>query len=104
MNTTGDITATCVVAPLPGLVPRLLLQDAAPESLDAYLAGAGYQDAPGVPELDAGGLLDAVAQSGLRGRGGAAFPFAVKARAVARRGQPGQAQAPVVVANGEEGE
>jgi NADH:ubiquinone oxidoreductase subunit F (NADH-binding) len=107
MNTTGGITATCAVAVLPGLAARLLREDPAPESLDAYVAAAGYQggtDHQGGTgnQVDAGDLLDAIEQSGLRGRGGAAFPFAVKARAVRRMAQRGQA--PVVVANGEEGE
>ena len=101
MNTTGDTAATCVVAALPGLTPRLLLESGSPESIDAYLAGGGYQEGTGHPG-GAAGLLDAVEQSGLRGRGGAAFPFAVKARAVRRMARLGQA--PVVVANGEEGE
>jgi NADH:ubiquinone oxidoreductase subunit F (NADH-binding) len=106
METTGDVTATCAVAALPGLAIRLLSQeqlreDATPESLDAYAAGAGYRDGPaGRPGAD--DLLDAIEQSGLRGRGGAAFPFAVKARAVRRVAR--WTQPPVVVANGEEGE
>lgn len=101
METTGDVTATCVVAALPGLAARLLREDATPESLDAYLAGAGYQDGP-ADEAGVGNLLDAIQQSGLRGRGGAAFSFAVKARAVRRVAQ--WTQPPVAVANGEEGE
>lgn len=101
METTSDVTATCVVAALPGLAARLLREDAAPESLDAYVADAGYQDGP-VDQPDAGGLLDTIEQSGLRGRGGAAFPFATKARAVRQMAQRGLT--PVVVANGEEGE
>jgi NADH:ubiquinone oxidoreductase subunit F (NADH-binding) len=44
-------------------------------------------------------LIDAVAAAGLRGRGGAAFPTAVKLRAVARRRGPR-----AVVVNGAEGE
>ncbi|HEX4287613.1 MAG TPA: NADH-ubiquinone oxidoreductase-F iron-sulfur binding region domain-containing protein, partial [Trebonia sp.] len=51
---------------------------------------------------DAGGLRDAIEQSGLRGRGGAAFPFAIKARSVRQAAERGLT--PVVVANGEEGE
>jgi NADH:ubiquinone oxidoreductase subunit F (NADH-binding) len=116
MNTTGDTTAThpvaapIVAAPIvavrPGLTPRLLREDAAPESLDAYLAAGGYRDLPAATKAATktatGGLLDAVEQSGLRGRGGAAFPFAVKARSVHRMARRGLA--PVVVANGEEGE
>ncbi len=49
--------------------------------------------------LDRGALIDAVERSELRGRGGAAFPTALKLRAVAgRRGRK------VVLANGVEGE
>ncbi len=114
METTGDVTATCTVAALPGLAPRLLREEllreseaegegegATPEPLDAYVAGTGYQDGP-ADRPGAGDLLDTIEQSGLRGRGGAAFPFAVKARAVRRVARWGQV--PVVVANGEEGE
>jgi NADH:ubiquinone oxidoreductase subunit F (NADH-binding) len=83
--------------------PRLLLAPGQPpETLDAYVGAEGYQAAPAAPsEVD--GLLDAVEQSGLRGRGGAAFPFAVKARSV-RHLAARRSLAPVVVANGEEGE
>ncbi|MCX4776020.1 NADH-ubiquinone oxidoreductase-F iron-sulfur binding region domain-containing protein [Streptomyces sp. NBC_01264] len=64
------------------------------EDLEAYLATGGYTDATGPEEL-----LRHLAASGLRGRGGAGFPADVKLRAVRERGG-----APVVVANGEEGE
>ena len=47
-------------------------------------------------------LLGEVERSGLQGRGGAAFPLAVKLRAVRDNGR--QAGGAVVVANGEEGE
>lgn len=79
-------------APSPGSV-----LGAAPhvtESADAYRATGGYADATGPDEL-----LHRLAASGLRGRGGAGFPAAVKLRAVRERGG-----VPVVVANGEEGE
>ncbi|MFD6890701.1 NADH-ubiquinone oxidoreductase-F iron-sulfur binding region domain-containing protein [Streptomyces sp. NPDC059957] len=66
----------------------------AAEDAEAYLATGGYADATGPDEL-----LRHLAASGLRGRGGAGFPAAVKLRAVRERGG-----APVVVANGEEGE
>ncbi|MFF7237954.1 NADH-ubiquinone oxidoreductase-F iron-sulfur binding region domain-containing protein [Streptomyces collinus] len=64
------------------------------EDLARYLAQGGYAPLPD-PEV----LLDRVAVAGLRGRGGAGFPAAVKLRAV--RDAPGHS---VVVANGEEGE
>jgi NADH:ubiquinone oxidoreductase subunit F (NADH-binding) len=66
----------------------------AEESAQTYIADGGYGTAH-----DPGLLLDRIADAGLRGRGGAAFPVAVKLRAV-RDGGGG----PVVVANGEEGE
>ncbi len=102
METIGDVAAPCSVAVRPGLAGRLLRSDSAVEPLEEYVAAAGgYQDSS-TGGLDAGSLLDLIEQSGLRGRGGAAFPLATKARAVRRvakwRGTP------VVVANGEEGE
>jgi NADH:ubiquinone oxidoreductase subunit F (NADH-binding) len=52
-----------------------------------------------VPHTSLDGLIAAVEDSGLRGRGGAAFPFAVKLRAAAEG-----ARRPVVVVNLSEGE
>jgi NADH:ubiquinone oxidoreductase subunit F (NADH-binding) len=99
METTGDVAVPCSVAVRPGPADRLLRADRAAESLGEYVAAAGgYQDGgPG-----SGGLLDLIERSGLRGRGGAAFPLATKARAVLRAAR--WSAAPVVVANGEEGE
>ncbi|MGE2733016.1 NADH-ubiquinone oxidoreductase-F iron-sulfur binding region domain-containing protein [Mycolicibacterium vaccae] len=81
----------------PGLTPRLLLaaETDSPETLSAYTTRGGYQEL-----ADPGALLDSVDRSGLLGRGGAAFPLAVKLRTVRDAGQ-GRA---VVLANGEEGE
>ena len=80
-----------------GTVPRLLTgvrADGGAVSLDFHLRQLG---AP--PRLSRAGLIDLVAASGLRGRGGAAFPTARKLEAVAGgRGRP------IVVANGAEGE
>ncbi|WP_250400118.1 NADH-ubiquinone oxidoreductase-F iron-sulfur binding region domain-containing protein [Streptomyces cellostaticus] len=64
------------------------------EDLASYLATGGYPAAP-APER----LVESVAAAGLRGRGGAGFPTAVKLRTL--RDAPGDT---VVVANGEEGE
>ncbi|MFE7271445.1 NADH-ubiquinone oxidoreductase-F iron-sulfur binding region domain-containing protein [Streptomyces sp. NPDC057623] len=64
------------------------------EDIARYLAVGGY-----APLVAPGRLLDRIAAVGLRGRGGAGFPAAVKIRAV--RDAPGPR---VVVANGEEGE
>jgi NADH:ubiquinone oxidoreductase subunit F (NADH-binding) len=57
-----------------------------------------------LPVLDVAGLADLVEVAGLRGRGGAGFPTAVKLRAVAARGVRARRRVPVVVANGCEGE
>ncbi|MFC8244448.1 NADH-ubiquinone oxidoreductase-F iron-sulfur binding region domain-containing protein [Streptomyces chartreusis] len=64
------------------------------EGIDEYLAAGGY-----APLVAPDRLLDRIAAAGLRGRGGAGFPAAVKLSAV--RDSPGPR---VVVANGEEGE
>ncbi|WP_435213605.1 NADH-ubiquinone oxidoreductase-F iron-sulfur binding region domain-containing protein [Streptomyces sp. bgisy034] len=64
------------------------------EGIDGYLAAGGY-----APLVAPDRLLGRIAAAGLRGRGGAGFPAAVKLRTV--RDSPGPR---VVVANGEEGE
>ncbi|MFG3206614.1 NADH-ubiquinone oxidoreductase-F iron-sulfur binding region domain-containing protein [Streptomyces sp. NPDC048192] len=64
------------------------------EDLAGYLATGGY-----APPAEPGRLLDRIGAVGLRGRGGAGFPVAVKILAVRDASAP-----PVVVANGEEGE
>jgi NADH:ubiquinone oxidoreductase subunit F (NADH-binding) len=81
------------------LVPRILagVADRSNGDLRSHLAAAGS-----VPELRRwapGRLIDEIERSGLRGRGGAAFPVARKMRAVAARHGPR-----VVVGNGTEGE
>ena len=91
--TTAD--TTIITAAWPGCPPRLLSEG--PEDLAAY---PGY-----LPLADADELLNEVESSGLVGRGGAAFPLAVKLRAVRENGQgAGGSGSTVVVANGEEGE
>ncbi len=83
------------MAAWPGLAPRLLRD--APEDYDGYVAAGGYRDLTN-PEQ----LLAEIERSGLRGRGGAAFPMAVKLRSVRANGR--RRGGAVVVANGEEGE
>ena len=56
---------------------RLLPTRPVPEDLDAHLAGFGPR-----PRLDPDAMIDALDDSGLRGRGGADFPTGVKWRAV----------------------
>jgi NADH:ubiquinone oxidoreductase subunit F (NADH-binding) len=86
------------VVTAPGCPPRLLgEQPQTREDLAAYRARGGYRSLAGADEL-----LSEVESSGLVGRGGAAFPLAVKLRTVRDNGR--RADGTVVVANGEEGE
>jgi NADH:ubiquinone oxidoreductase subunit F (NADH-binding) len=91
--------ATITLATSPGCSSRLLGEPPgrAREDLAAYRALGGYR-----PLADTDELLTEVENSGLVGRGGAAFPLAVKLRAVRDNGRV--AGGTVVVANGEEGE
>lgn len=88
---------TVATATWPGTVPRLLRATPATEDYAEYVDGGGYQ-----PLDDSDRLLDEVDRSGLLGRGGAAFPMAVKLRTVRDAGISGSQT--VVLANGEEGE
>ncbi len=82
--------------PDPASLPRLLLGVGDP-GLGAHLDRHG--PLPDLRRLGPGRLIGAVGASGLRGRGGAGFPVAMKLRAVgSRRGRK------VVLANGTEGE
>lgn len=85
------------VAIWPGCTPRLLREQPGREDYAAYREFGGYRTL-----ASAGDLLDEVERSGLLGRGGAAFPLAVKLRTVRDNGRC--AGGAVVVANGEEGE
>jgi NADH:ubiquinone oxidoreductase subunit F (NADH-binding) len=78
-----------------GCTPRLLREGA--EDYTDYVSASGYQ-----PLDDPDSLLEQVDLSGLVGRGGAAFPLAVKLRTVRDNGR--RAGGTVVIANGEEGE
>ncbi|HVQ52570.1 MAG TPA: NADH-ubiquinone oxidoreductase-F iron-sulfur binding region domain-containing protein [Mycobacterium sp.] len=89
------ITTALTIAAWPGIEPRLLRQG--DEDWTQYRRQGGYQ-----PLDDVDHLLGEVDQSGLLGRGGAAFPLAVKVRAVRDNGRRGGGA--IVVANGEEGE
>src|SRR3954467_14389395 len=87
-------TTALTVAAWPGIEPRLLRQG--DEDYTQYCNQGGYQP------VDADQLLGEVELSGLLGRGGAAFPLAVKVRAVRDNGL--RCGGAVAVANGEEGE
>lgn len=86
-----------VVGTFPGLSPRLIRPLAARETLREYQQDGGYHS-----KIDPSGLLDAINESGIRGRGGAAFPLGTKMTAV--RASCTAGVRPVVIANGEEGE
>ncbi|KMO68656.1 NADH-quinone oxidoreductase subunit 1 [Mycolicibacterium chlorophenolicum] len=85
------------VSAWPGLTPRLLRTAAGRETLDEYRSAGGYQ---GI--ADPAALLDDIGRAGVLGRGGAAFPMAVKLTTV--RDASLQGRDTVLVANGEEGE
>jgi NADH:ubiquinone oxidoreductase subunit F (NADH-binding) len=100
METTAASTIT--IAAWPGCAPRLLRDQPGlqmvREDYTTYSDQGGYRSLAAANEL-----LDAVERSGLLGRGGAAFPLAVKLRAVRDNGVRSNVGT-VVVANGEEGE
>ena len=85
------------VAVWPGLTPRLLRTDNGRESLQIYRDSGGYRRL-----TDRAALLDEIGRAGIVGRGGAAFPMAVKLATVA--GAAARGLDTVLVANGEEGE
>ncbi|MCK5753790.1 MAG: hypothetical protein KAH46_13930 [Mycobacterium sp.] len=85
------------VAVWPGLTPRLLRAERGTESLEHYLSSGGYSAL-----ADAEVLLEETRRAGVLGRGGAAFPLAVKLTTVRAASQRGRDT--VLVANGEEGE
>jgi NADH:ubiquinone oxidoreductase subunit F (NADH-binding) len=91
MTATTDLAVTV----WPGLEPRLLRQGG--EDYAEYRDSGGYR-----PLDDPDGLLSQIDLSGILGRGGAAFPLAVKLKTVRANGV--DAGGAVVVANGEEGE
>ncbi|MEC4762988.1 NADH-ubiquinone oxidoreductase-F iron-sulfur binding region domain-containing protein [Mycobacterium sherrisii] len=98
MNTTQSTALTTTV--FPGCVPRLLTDQPGREDLGSYRRLGGY-----AALVNAEALLREVEASGLLGRGGAAFPLAVKLRTVRDNGRLIAATGgTVVVANGEEGE
>ena len=97
MNAAITPADTPVVAVWPGTAPRLLRLTPGVEEYAEYAGGGGYQALD-----DPDRLLDEVERSGLLGRGGAAFPLAVKLRTVRDAGRAGGHA--VVLANGEEGE
>lgn len=95
MNTPSPVPFPDEIRVHPG--PALLDGIERGPSLTAHRAQYGA-----LPRLDAAALQDLVAAVALRGRGGAAFPFATKLEAVRERA--GRTRRPVVVVNASEGE
>ncbi|WP_072802212.1 NADH-ubiquinone oxidoreductase-F iron-sulfur binding region domain-containing protein [Rhodococcoides yunnanense] len=94
MSTTAEIPVSIATGVFSGVGRRLLGDVETRESLDAYVSGGGYRSVDDMAEF-----LTAIDGSGIRGRGGAAFPLGRKIRTVGSG-----VTTPVAVANGEEGE
>ena len=71
-----------------------------PLSFDDYLAHDGYRGLNQALAMDGAAIMDAVTNSGLRGRGGAAFPTGIKWKTVLNT----QAMQKYVVCNADEGD
>jgi NADH-quinone oxidoreductase subunit F len=71
-----------------------------PASLEAYRKSGGYEALTRAIELGRDGVIAALDESGLKGRGGAAFPIGIKWRGVADAPGPDK----YVIANGDESE
>jgi len=71
-----------------------------PESLDSYRQSGGYAGLEKAIAMGRDDLIGALDESGLRGRGGAAFPIGIKWRGVADAG----GDVKYVIANGDESE
>ena len=97
MTTTAAASTDTATTVWPGIAPRLLKITPGPEDVTAYRSAGGYRPLPAPAEF-----LTSVEHSGLLGRGGAAFPLAVKLATVREAALAGTQT--VVVANGEEGE
>jgi bidirectional [NiFe] hydrogenase diaphorase subunit len=83
---------------------RIVLEHAGeidPEHIEDYLAVGGYQAlAKALHEMTPAAVIDEIAESGLRGRGGAGFPTGLKWRTVAKGG----GERKFVICNGDEGD
>ena len=71
-----------------------------PESLESYRGSGGYAGLAKAIDMGRDGLITVLDESGLRGRGGAAFPIGIKWRGVA----DAEGDAKYVIANGDESE
>ncbi|MDP3950423.1 NADH-ubiquinone oxidoreductase-F iron-sulfur binding region domain-containing protein [Microbacterium sp.] len=93
MSMSTDVGLSVETGVFPGHTPRLLTTRRR-EGIEAYLEAGGYR-----PIEHPAALYEQLELSGLRGHGGAAFPLARKIATVRDAGT-----APIVLANGEEGE
>lgn len=75
-----------------------------PLSLSDYEAHDGYKGLRNALKLEAQGIVDAVKASGLRGRGGAAFPTGIKWQTVQDANSPEQQKQKYIVCNADEGD
>ncbi len=73
-----------------------------PVSLDDYIAHDGYKGLENALKMTGAEIVKAVTDSGLRGRGGAAFPTGIKWNTVLGAGEPGGQK--YVVCNADEGD
>jgi NADH-quinone oxidoreductase subunit F len=71
-----------------------------PTSLDGYRESGGYEMLTRAVDMGRDAVIEALEQSGLRGRGGAAFPIGLKWRGVAEA----EGDIKYVIANGDESE
>jgi NADH-quinone oxidoreductase subunit F len=71
-----------------------------PDNLASYRRSGGYQTLQAGLELGREGIIEALDRSGLRGRGGAAFPIGMKWRGVAEA----EGEEKYIIANGDESE
>jgi NADH-quinone oxidoreductase subunit F len=71
-----------------------------PLNIDEYLARAGYQALAKCRELSPETVIEAIAKSGLRGRGGAGFPTGAKWKLARANADPVK----YVICNGDEGD
>jgi NADH-quinone oxidoreductase subunit F len=71
-----------------------------PDSLDSYVSSGGYNGLEKAIAMGRDGLIAALDESGLKGRGGAAFPIGIKWRGVADADDDLR----YVIANGDESE
>ncbi len=86
-----------------GQQKRIVLENCGeidPLNIDDYLARAGYQALAKCRELPPEEVIAAIANSGLRGRGGAGFPTGTKWKIAAANSDPVK----YVVCNGDEGD